>query len=168
LIISLIAAMDEQAGIGKNSQLPWHLASDLKRFKQLTMGHHIVMGRKTYETIGRSLPGRSMIVVTHQPNYQPKDCLVAHSVDQAVRVAKEASEDELFIIGGGDIFNQVINQADKIYLTSVHADAHADVFFPTFDPAEWEIIESERNIKNSKDDYFSDFIVYQRKKKTVS
>lgn len=163
MIISLIAAIDEQLGIGKDGRLPWHLSSDLKRFKQLTMGHHIVMGRKTYETIGRALPGRIMIVLTRQQDYHPIDSLVMHSIKDAIRTAREAGDSELFIIGGGDIFRQTMNVADKIYLTSVHTDAQADIFFPTFDPAEWEVIEQEKNIKVEQDDYSSDFLVYRRK-----
>jgi dihydrofolate reductase len=160
VIISLIVAMDKRGGIGKNNQLPWHLASDLRRFKQLTMGHAIVMGRKTFETIGRPLPGRGTIVVTRNKAYFSQGCMVVNSLGAAIDLALEAGEGELFIIGGGEIFQQAIGLAEKIYITTVHTDAKADVFFPKFDPSEWEIIKNETNTNNEADDYDTDFKIW--------
>jgi dihydrofolate reductase len=157
VIISLIVATDELGGIGKNNQLPWHLPSDLKRFKLLTMGHHLVLGRRTYETIGGQLPGRVMIVVTHKKKYFAEGCLVVNSLGAAIDLAEANLESELFIIGGGEIFKQAIGIADKIYLTTVHAKVGADVFFPKFDPKEWEIPSEENLNKIDKEDYVSDF-----------
>jgi dihydrofolate reductase len=162
LIISLIAAIDDHSGIGKNNQLPWHLSSDLRRFKQLTMGHTIVMGRKTYETIGRALPGRITIILTHQENYKRTGCQVMNSLEEAIQSAEESNERELFVIGGGEVFLQAIDRADRIYLTDVKTDAHADVFFPRFNQAKWEVIEKEANSKSDMDEYDSTYTVYQR------
>ena len=165
MIVSLIVAMDKKGGIGKNNKLPWHLPSDLKRFKKLTMGHHLVMGRKTYETIGRSLPGREMIVVTHQKDYSPEDCRVVSSLEVAIELAKNNHENELFIIGGGVIFNQAIDLADKIYLTTVHTDVNADVFFPRIDFRQWKIIIGEDIRQNETEEFESDFRILIREHK---
>ena len=163
MIVSLIVAMDESGGIGKDNQLPWHLPSDLKRFKNLTMGHHLVMGRKTYETIGKPLPGRVMIVVTHQKEYFPEGCRVVNSLRDAIMLAEDEHETEVFIIGGGEIFHQAIGRADKIYITTVHINAHADVSFPKIDPNQWQLIESNALPQNDKDIYESDFKILIRK-----
>jgi dihydrofolate reductase len=163
MIVSLIVAMDERGGIGKNNQLPWHIPSDLKRFKKLTMDHHLVMGRKTYETIGKPLPGRVMVVISHQKDYFPKDCLVVNSLEAAIKLAKDDHESELFIIGGGSIFTQAIGLADKIYLTRVHTDVNADVSFPTIDLTQWVITGREDYIQNSTDEFESDFKILLKK-----
>ncbi len=163
MIVSLIAAMDEKGGIGKQNQLPWHLPSDLKRFKKITMGHHIVMGRKTYETIGKPLPGRSMIVVSHQKNYSAIGCLVVNSLAAAIELAYDMHENELFVIGGGEIFHQAINQADKIYLTTIHTDVNADVFFPNYDLSQWVLVNEENGINDAVDEFSSDFKIFTRK-----
>ncbi len=165
MIISLIVATDERGGIGKDNRLPWHLASDLKRFKQLTMGHHIVMGRKTYETIGKSLPGRVMVIVTRNENYSPQGCLVVNSLKAAIDLAKNSHESELFIIGGGEIFNQALRIAEKIYLTTIHTVTNADVFFPEINSDEWVQIQYEAYKRNEDDDYDSDFKILQRLEK---
>lgn len=157
MIVSLIVAMDKKGGIGKNNQLPWHLPSDLKRFKNLTKGHHLVMGRKTYETIGKPLPGRVMIVITQQKDYFPKGCMVVNSLGEAIKLAENNHETEVFIIGGGEIFHQAIGHADKIYLTTVHADVDADVLFPKIDLNHWELSKSEDPSQDEKDEYKSDF-----------
>jgi dihydrofolate reductase len=163
LIISIIVAIDENGGIGKGNQLPWHLPSDLKRFKSLTMGHHLIMGRKTYESIGKPLQGRQMIVVTHSLSYQPEGCITVNSIEDAIRVAKRNLDTEAFIIGGGHIFSQSINMADKIYLTKIHTISTADVFFPKINPDTWKIVSCEKDLQNEKDEYPSDFIILLRK-----
>jgi dihydrofolate reductase len=162
LIISLIVAVDQKGGIGKNNQLPWHLSSDLKRFKSITMGHHLVMGRKTYETIGKPLPGRTMIVVTKNPSYHPGGCIIANSIEQALKVAEANNEDEVFIIGGGEIFTQSIDIANKIYLTTVHAVTNADVFFPKITDPSWKISWSEEINKDINDEHGSDYKIMVR------
>ncbi|HWO01947.1 MAG TPA: dihydrofolate reductase [Blastocatellia bacterium] len=143
MIISLIVAMDEQSGIGKAGTLPWRLSSDLKRFRELTMGHHIIVGRKTFESIGKPLPGRQTIVVTRNEAYSPEGCLIAHSVKDAIELARERGETEAFICGGAAIYAEAIAAADRLYLTRVHATVDADVFFPEFD--EQALIEKERS-----------------------
>jgi dihydrofolate reductase len=142
MIISLIVAMDENRAIGIQNQLPWHLPNDLRRFKTLTMGHHLIMGRKTYESIGQPLPGRIMIIITRQHDYQPYGCLVANSLRQAINLAAARQETEVFIVGGGQIFAQCIDLADRIYLTLVHTRVTADVYFPEFDRNNWDEVES--------------------------
>ena len=143
MIISLIVAMDEQRGIGLEGRLPWHLPADLKRFKKLTMGHHLIMGRKTYESIGTPLPGRTMIIVTRNPNYQPDGCMVSRSLDMAIEFARMGMDNEAFIIGGGDLFEQSIDLADRIYLSQVHAILPADVYFPEISSDDWQETKSE-------------------------
>jgi dihydrofolate reductase len=146
MLISLIVAMDEERGIGKNGKVPWHLSADLRRFKALTMGHHLIVGRKTWESIGRPLPGRKMVIITRNPGYRPEncpECEVVNSLKAALEVARRAGEDEAFIGGGGDIFAQALSLADRIYLTTVHTRAGCDVFFPVFDREEW--VEMERH-----------------------
>ena len=130
MIISLIVAMDEKRGIGKAGKLPWRLSSDLKRFRELTMGHHLIVGRKTFESIGKPLPGRQTIVVTRHPSFKPEGCLVTGSIDDALTLAQERGEPEVFVIGGAEIYDQTVYLADRLYLTQVHAEVDADVFFP--------------------------------------
>ncbi len=163
MIISLIAAVDEKGGIGKNNRLPWRLPSDLKRFKKLTMGHCLIMGRKTYETIGTPLTGRIMIIVTRQKLYSPPGCEVAHSLAEALKAAENHQESEVFVIGGGEIFRQTIALADKIYMTTVHADVNADVKFPRLNPDHWISNKYESSPQNDQDEYRSEFEVLQRK-----
>ncbi len=134
MIVSLIAAMDRHRGIGIGNQLPWRLSADLKRFRELTMGHHIIVGRKTFESIGKPLPGRQMIVVTRDRDFQVEDCLVSHSLTQAIELARSRGETEVFICGGAEIYAQSLGIADRLYLTFVDAEVVADTFFPEFDP----------------------------------
>nr|AIA10676.1 dihydrofolate reductase [uncultured bacterium] len=141
MIISLIVAMDRRRGIGIENRLPWRLPADLKRFRELTMGHHLIVGRKTYESIGRPLPGRRMVIVTRDPNYRAEDCLVAHSVEEALARARAQGEPEAFIGGGAEIYAQSLPYANRIYLTVVEAEVEADVFLPRWPEEEW--IEEE-------------------------
>ena len=147
MIVSLVVAMDEKRGIGLHNRLPWRLSADLKNFKAVTMGHSLIMGRKTYETIGRALPGRKTILLSRQPHYRPENCpadacQVASSLDEALRFAAASAEDEAFIIGGGEVFEQALPAADRIYLTQVHTRGPADVFFPPYEHLGW--VETER------------------------
>ena len=143
--ISLIAAMGEKRGIGKNNQLLFKISQDLKRFKQITLGHPVIMGRKTYESIGRRLPNRTNIIVSRDPEYVMYEAKVAHSLEEAIAIAKEAEKErlatgvaekgdtgEIFIIGGGQIFAQAIDLADRLYLTIVEGEHDADTFFPDY------------------------------------
>ena len=150
MIIYLIVAMDEKRGIGIEGKLPWHLPADLRHFKSLTMGHHIIMGRKTYESIGRPLPGRTMVVITRNLAYQAEGCFIAHSLESAIEMARGSGEDEVFIIGGGQIFAEAIELADRIYLTLVHTLTNTDVFFTEMAPDHWEEIKAEEHNVDNK------------------
>jgi dihydrofolate reductase len=156
--------MDEQRGIGVDGRLPWHLPADLKRFKSLTMGHHLIMGRKTYESIGSPLPGRTMIIVTRNPNYQPDGCMVARSLETAIEFARMGFENEAFIIGGGDLFEQAIDLADRIYLSQVHATLPADVYFPEITSDDWQETEAELVPSDEKNLYDFTFKVLHRRR----
>lgn len=164
MIISLIVAMDEQRGIGVDGHLPWHLPADLKRFKSLTMSHHLIMGRKTYESIGNPLPGRTMIIVTRNPNYQPDGCMVARSLHTAIEFARMGMDNEAFIIGGGDLFEQSIHLADRIYLSLVHASLPADVYFPEISEEDWQVIKSELVPADENNLYDFTFKILERRK----
>ncbi len=153
MIISIIVAMDETRGIGVEGRLPWHLPADLKRFKSLTMGHHLIMGRKTFASIGRPLPGRTTIIVTRDQSFQPEGCLVAHSLETALEFARLDLEDNVFVIGGAEIFVQAIELADRIYLTQVHSSVPADVYFPEFAAADWQETDSEYHPADEKNRY---------------
>ena len=153
MIISIIVAMDETRGIGVEGRLPWHLPADLKRFKSLTMGHHLIMGRKTFASIGRPLPGRTTIIVTRDQSFQPEGCLVAHSLETALEFARLDLEDDVFVIGGAEIFVQAIELADRIYLTQVHSSLPADVYFPEFAAADWQETDSEYHPADEKNRY---------------
>jgi dihydrofolate reductase len=163
LIVSLIVAVDEKGGIGKNNAVPWHLPADLRRFKRLTMGHHLVMGRKTFESIGRPLPGRITVVITHRETYLAPGAQVVHSLAQALRLAKKNSEDEVFVVGGGEIFSQAIHLAEKIYMTIVHIDAGAEVKFPELNPDEWECTSCVHDQPDGQHQLNSDFKILVRK-----
>lgn len=163
MIVSLIVAMDERRGIGFEGRLPWRLSADLKRFKALTMGHHLIAGRKTYESIGKPLPGRTMIVITRDPDYQAEGCLIAHSVDEALALARARGETEAFIIGGAEIYAQTLERADRLYLTQVHAITDADVFFPAFDESAWREQEVSSHEAGEKNQYPSTFKLLVRK-----
>ncbi len=143
MIISIIAALDEQGGIGFENQIPWHLPADLARFKKLTMGHHLILGRKTYESIGSALPGRQMIVLTRNPDFKAPDCITAPTLDGALTLAENAGENEIFIIGGAEIYRETLPLANQLYLTVVHASAEADTYFPEFEESDWSLISLE-------------------------
>jgi dihydrofolate reductase len=133
--LSLIVAMAKNRVIGADNKIPWHLPNELKLFKSLTMGHHIVMGRKTYESIGRLLPGRTTVIVTRQKEYEVPGAIVAHSIADAVAACD--GDDEIFVIGGADLFRETLPIADRLYLTTVDAEPQGDTFMPEFGAAEW-------------------------------
>ena len=164
MIVSLLVAMDERRGIGRAGRLPWRLSTDLRRFRELTMGHHIIVGRKTFESIGKPLPGRAMIIVTRDPLYQVAGCVTAHSIVDAIELARAAGETELFICGGAEIYAQTIAVAERIYLTRVAADCDADTFFPEFDGDEWVEASSESHTADEKNEYPFTFLLLVRKR----
>ena len=139
--ISLIVAMSENRVIGRDNRLPWHLPADLKRFKELTMGHTIVMGRKTWESINRLLPGRRTVIVTRNSDLQVEGAVMAASLDAAL--AASAGDSEIFVIGGEQIFRLALPLADRVYLTIVEAVYEGDTFMPALDPEGWRVVSSE-------------------------
>jgi len=146
--ISIIVAIAENNVIGSNNQLIWHIPSDLKRFKSLTMGHHMIMGRKTWDSIGRPLPGRQSIVVTHNKEFSIDGAKVAHSLSEAIELAK--SDNEIFIVGGGELYRQALPLANKLYLTKVHKAFDGDVLFPAIDYSQWRVVSSEKGKPTEK------------------
>ena len=158
MIVSLIAALDRHRGIGKDNQLPWRLSADLKRFRELTMGHHLIVGRKTYESIGKPLPGRTMIIVTRQPGFQAEGSLVVDSVAAALALAESRGESEVFVIGGAEIYVQTLAQADRLYLTQVEAEVAADTFFPAFAEDNWQEVERNAHAADEKNQYAFTFV----------
>ncbi len=165
MLLSIIVAAAENGVIGRDGQLPWRLAADLQRFKRLTMGHAVLMGRKTFESIGRPLPGRRMIVITRQPDYEAAGVEIAHSLEEAYRRAAEQGDNEAFIIGGAEIFRQALPHADRLYFTQVQATIDGDVFFPPFDRADWRLISQEEHPADAKNDHPFAFQTYERNAK---
>ncbi|HSI29425.1 MAG: dihydrofolate reductase [Methylophilus sp.] len=157
--LSLIVAHADNRVIGHNNQLPWHLPEDLKRFKSLTMGHHIIMGRKTYESLGRLLPGRTTVIVTRDPHYKVEGAKVVHSMPEALAVC--AGDDEPFLIGGAELYMQGLPQVTRLYLTRVFVQVEGDAFFPELDMGEWELVSEQANT-SEKGLQYSD-MVYQRR-----
>jgi dihydrofolate reductase len=161
MTISIIAALASNNVIGRGNEMPWHLSADLKRFKALTMGHHLIMGRKTFASIGRPLPGRTTIVVTRQDDFRADDVVVAPSIDRALDIAR--ADAEVFIAGGAEIYEQLIHRADRMYLTRVHADVDGDALFPDFDDVtEWSLIDSEHHEPDEKNPLPYSFLTYKR------
>lgn len=130
--ISIIAAIGKNRELGKDNKLLWHIPADLKRFQKITLSHPVIMGRKTFESIGKALPGRINIIITENKKFKVEDCIVCHSLGDAVKIASKKDKKEIFIIGGGQIYNQAINLADKLYLTIVQGNFDADTFFPDY------------------------------------
>ncbi|MCO4794687.1 MAG: dihydrofolate reductase [Bacteriovoracaceae bacterium] len=150
MIISIIVAIGKNGEIGNKGNLLWHLPADLKKFKETTMGHHMIMGRKTFESIGKALPGRTTVIVTRNNDYKKESCLIASSLEEAISIAKEAGEQEVMIIGGGEIYKQSLPLAQKIYLTEVEYVGEADTFFPTLDNQNWNILSEQNNPPTDK------------------
>ena len=156
--ICVISAMARNRVIGIENRLPWHLPEDLRHFKVLTLGHHIIMGRKTYESIGRPLPGRTTVIVTRDPNYRMDGCLTAHSVQAAIAACGD--DPEVFFVGGAELYGQALPLADRLYLTEIQADFEGDAWFPDFDRALWREIARERHRSEGGLDYH--FVTYER------
>jgi dihydrofolate reductase len=146
--------------IGASGAIPWRLPNELQLFKRVTMGHHIIMGRKTWESIGRLLPGRTTIVVTRQNNYAVPGAIIAHTLADAL--AKGASDDEIFVVGGGELYREALPKADKLYLTIVDAEPAGDTKMPALNMAEWQEVSSEQHACDEKHAYAYRFSVYNR------
>ena len=158
--IALIAAMAENGVIGRENRLPWRLPADLRRFKSVTMGKPVIMGRKTYESIGKPLPGRSNIVVTRDPDYRAPGCQVVHSLEQALEAG--AGHPEVMVIGGAELYRQALGRAQRMYLTLVRAEVEGDTLFPDIEPQQWRELERESHRADEKNQYDYDFVILQR------
>ena len=161
-MITFLVAMDKNRVIGRENQLPWHLPEDLKYFKRVTMGHPIAMGRKTHDSIGRILPGRENIVITRQTDYQCDGCTLFYSVEDFVENCRNKDE-EIFVIGGAEIFKEIFAFADRLYITYINEEFEGDTFFPEFDLTEWELLSCEKGIRDDKNPFDYDFRIYNRK-----
>ncbi|MEH7224390.1 dihydrofolate reductase [Bacillus sp. JJ1566] len=160
-MISLLVAMDKNQLIGRDNDLPWRLPADLAYFKRVTMGHPIIMGRKTYDSIGRPLPGRENIIVTRDTSYTAEGCKVIHSIDEIVKMNEEIDQ-ELFVIGGAEIFKAILPYSDRLYITEIEEEFEGDTYFPAFDKSLWKIISEEKGIRDEKNPYDYTFLVYEK------
>jgi dihydrofolate reductase len=157
--ISIIAATAKNGVIGIHNRLPWHLPEDLRHFKALTLGHHILMGRKTYESLGRPLAGRTTVIITRSADYSAPGCIVVHAIGDAIAACGDDSE--IFFIGGADLYRQALDYADRIYLTEIQAEFEGDAWFPEFDRRQWA--ETERRPGRAESGLEYHFVIYDKK-----
>ena len=160
-MITIIAAVAQNNALGKNNQLIWHLPADLKRFKKVTSNHHVIMGRKTYESLGKPLPNRTNIVVTRNTDYTANGCIVVNSIEEAIIIAK--NDENPYILGGAEIYKQALKYADKLDITFVHHTFDADAFFPEIDTDVWEEVSREDFKADDKNKYNYSFVTYIKK-----
>lgn len=166
MIISLIAALTENRVIGRDNDLPWHLPDDMKYFMQTTSGHHVIMGRKNYESIPdkfRPLPNRANIVVTRQEAYNAPGCMVVNSIPDAIDIAIDNHETEIFIIGGAEIYTQSMALANRLYLTEIRTSLEGDAFFPMFNKHEWNEVSRKHHPADARHQHAFDFVIYEKK-----
>ena len=161
-MVTIIAAVGRNRALGKDNDLIWHLPADLRRFKSLTRGHHVIMGRKTFESLGKPLPKRTNIIVSRNPDYRAEGCIVVNSLEKALEIASLDSNP--FILGGAEIYKQALSFADHMDLTIVHEEFEADAFFPEFDPEEWELTGREDFEKDAENPYDYSFLQYKKRK----
>ncbi len=159
--ISLLVAMARNHVIGINNTLPWRIPEDLKYFKALTLGHHMIMGRKTFDSIGKPLPGRTTVVVTHNQELQLAGCVMAHSLEQAIAAC--GNDSEIFVVGGAEIFAQSLLLADTLYITEIQQDFAGDAHFPEFDPSEWQEVARKRCNQTEPQPLEYHFVTYRRR-----
>lgn len=156
---AIIVAMAENRTIGIENTLPWHLSADLKKFREVTTGHTIIMGRKTYDSIGRPLPKRRSIVITRQKGLEIEGCEVVNSIEEALELSRN---EKAFIIGGEQIYRQSLSLVDELYITKVQAEVQGDAFFPEFDESSWSLVEEEKFTADEKNDHNFSFQVYKK------
>ena len=163
MAVSLIVAVSSNGTIGRDGGLPWYLPADLKHFKRTTMGHHLIIGRRTWEEVGKPLPGRTMVVVTRSRKFAPEGAQVVRSVEAALELA--ADDDEPFIGGGSQIYRIALARdlVERIYLTRIHADVEGDTHFPDFDLDQWDIVAEEHHDADEKNEYPHSFFISERK-----
>lgn len=165
MIISAIVAVSKNGVIGKGNDIPWYLSADLKYFKRQTLRHHIIMGRKTFQSIGRPLPKRTNVVITRDPFFIASNCLIANSLEKALAIALDNSEEETFIIGGGQIYELSFPYLDRIYYTEVNVEiSDGEVFFPEIKPEEWMLASENPHRADEKNEYDYNFKIFERKK----
>jgi dihydrofolate reductase len=162
MTVSIIVAMAANRVIGRDGGLPWRLRADLRRFKRLTMGHHLVVGRRTWQSIGRALPGRTIVVLTRREDYCPDGVTVARSMDEALALARGAGETECFVGGGGEVYRAALEVADRLYLTLIHEGVDGDTYFPEWDRSAWREVRREDGTTGDEPFPFS-FIDYERR-----
>ena len=160
--ISIIVAMAQNRTIGINNTLPWRCPEDLRHFKTLTMGHHMIMGRKTFDSIGKPLPGRTTVVVTRNPELKIDGCIVTHSLDEAIAAC--AGDDEIFIVGGAELYAQALPLAETIYLTEIQQEVTGDAHFPAFHLTEWRETAREMRLQETPSPLQYHFVTYQHSK----
>jgi dihydrofolate reductase len=163
--VSLIVAADENNVIGVQNKLPWHLPEDLQHFRKVTADHPIIMGRKTYESIGRPLPGRRNIVITRQKNFKRKGIEIVPTLDKALKAASLGEGDEAFVIGGGEIFRLAMPIAQRIYFTRIHGAFEGDITFPAIEEKEWRELSREKHEADEKNPHTFTFLLYERKQR---
>jgi|ERR1035437_1338077 dihydrofolate reductase len=162
MIISIIAAVAENYVIGKDNKIPWYLPADFKYFKEKTTGHCIIMGRKTYESIGKPLPNRTSIVITKQKDYEAPGCFIAYSLEAAIDLCRDTEQSEAFIIGGKQIYDQALKYSNKLYITKVHAEVEGDTYFPEFSQNEFLLTSSVENKADEKNIYNQTYLTYEK------
>ncbi len=158
--VSIVAALARNRAIGRNNSMPWRLSEDLKRFKRLTMGHAVIMGRKTFESIGSALPGRSNIVITRSRDWSPAGCVIVHSLEAALTAGGEFRE--AFVIGGAEIYALALPYAQHLYMTEIERDFEGDAFFPELDRSHWREVSRERHVSGGTDSFDYAFVEYER------
>ncbi|GAB3648044.1 dihydrofolate reductase [Echinicola sediminis] len=165
LTVSIIVAKAKNNVIGKDNQLIWRLSADLKHFKQYTTGHYIIMGRKTYESMGKPLPNRTSVVITRNPEYKiPEGHHTVGGLKEALELAAKNGQDKVYVIGGGEIYRQAIPLTDELIVTEVDCQPEGDTFFPPINSSEWEKISEEAHTKDDKNEFDYSFITYKRSK----
>lgn len=162
MTISLIVAAASNNAIGKDGKMPWHLPNDMKHFKNITWGMPVVMGRKTFESLGKALPGRKNIVISRQPAWNAEGVVVVKNMEDALFVAKQTDANEVMVIGGGEIYRAMMDKARRIYLTRVEAEPEGDTFFPSIDPAQWYLVSQKNHEADEKNPYNYSFQVWER------
>ena len=161
--LAMIVAASENDAIGKGGDLPWRLSADLKQFKKLTMGHHMIMGRKTFESIGVLLPGRHTVIVTRQADFQFEGATVVHSIDAAVEHARDQGDEQPFVVGGAEIYRQAMPLVTEMFLTRVHATIDGDTWLPTIDWSNWDLAGSQRHSADDRNQFDYSFERWLRK-----
>ena len=160
----MMVARSDNRVIGKDNDLVWHMPADLRYFKETTMGHYVIMGRKTYESVDKPLPGRLNIIVTRQKNYYRECCIVVHSLEEAFQLAEANGQEEVFVLGGSQIYSLAMDQADRIYLTEIKAEFEGDSYFPKIDTTQWNEVKREEHEPDKKNPHPYAFVVLERQR----